>query len=274
MEVARSRGTYHCPCVLPLRNSHHLFLSSLMLGCGVHRCPLRCHPIDNHSEILCKASVVSKCSKHHPQTFVCHVGPPEICAMCERNRRQNEKRARRLSSLPQNDEELARIDASLARETHALREIQSAIDRRAEVKQRIRDLDNAKRRIMQSRSSNSSSSSRSESPVMGSKPGRASGTATPTSTKTTARTFLVPPESLAGKEWQRQKDVEGTANDAIDAIVEMVGLEEIKSAILDIKATIDLATRQGTSITRDRYNICMLGNPGTGALALRQDPSD
>ena len=50
----------------------------------------------------------------------------------------------------------------------------------------------------------------------------------------------------------------------IDAIMEMVGLENVKDEVLKIKATLDLANRQGASNSRDRYNVCMLGNPGTG----------
>lgn len=168
------------------------------------------------------------------------------------------------SPFLQNDEEVAQIEAEIARETEAL---QLVVGRSGEIKQRICDLDDAKRRVIQSKSpSNSLNSSRSQTPDMKTKSrseGRTSGTTTPKN-KNTGIPFLVPPESAAEKEWQRQKDVEGASNDAIDAIMDMVGLEEIKAGVLKIKATVDLAQRQGTSITRDRYNVCMLGNPGTG----------
>jgi hypothetical protein len=75
-----------------------------------------------------------------------------------------------------------------------------------------------------------------------------------------------PPKSAAQEDWQRQKDVEGATNDAIDAIMEMTGLEEVKSQVLKIKAKIDLATRQNTSLKDERFNIVLLGNPGTGEI--------
>jgi hypothetical protein len=64
--------------------------------------------------------------------------------------------------------------------------------------------------------------------------------------------------------WQRQKDLEGADNEAIDAIMEMIGLEEVKSQVLDIKAKIDTAVRQNASLKDERFNITFLGNPGTG----------
>jgi len=58
--------------------------------------------------------------------------------------------------------------------------------------------------------------------------------------------------------------VEGASNDAIDAIMEMTGLERVKSQVLDIKAAVDAAKRQGMSLSNNRYNLSCLGNPGTG----------
>jgi hypothetical protein len=53
-------------------------------------------------------------------------------------------------------------------------------------------------------------------------------------------------------------------NDAIDALKEMTGLEEVKSKILMIKAKIETVLRQGTNIKRGRLGMVILGNPGTG----------
>ena len=67
-------------------------------------------------------------------------------------------------------------------------------------------------------------------------------------------------------EWQRQKDTENASNAAIDSIMEMVGLEDVKSQVLRIKAKIDATTRQNSSLKNERFNISFLGNPGTGML--------
>ena len=65
-------------------------------------------------------------------------------------------------------------------------------------------------------------------------------------------------------EWKRQKDVEGAHNDAIDAIMDMTGLESIKKQVLGIKAKIDTSARQGSSLNQESFNVVFLGNPGTG----------
>lgn len=58
--------------------------------------------------------------------------------------------------------------------------------------------------------------------------------------------------------------MEGAVNDAIDAIMDMTGLEKVKQQVLSIKAKVDTALRQGTSLKGERFNVVMLGNPGTG----------
>lgn len=65
-------------------------------------------------------------------------------------------------------------------------------------------------------------------------------------------------------EWQRQKDMEGANNAAIDAVMEMIGLEEVKRQMLRIKDKIEVTQRQSTSLQDERFNVVLLGNPGTG----------
>lgn len=42
-------------------------------------------------------------------------------------------------------------------------------------------------------------------------------------------------------EWDRQKRVDNGSNGAIDSLMEMTGLEEVKAPVLKIKATADTA---------------------------------
>ena len=63
--------------------------------------------------------------------------------------------------------------------------------------------------------------------------------------------------------------MENASNDAIDAVMDMVGLEEVKSQILKIKAKIDATVRQSSDMKEDRLNVAFLGNPGTGMLDSR-----
>lgn len=48
----------------------------------------------------------------------------------------------------------------------------------------------------------------------------------------------------------------------------MIGLEDVKSQVLRIKAKVDLSLRQGTDVKGDRFNIALLGNPGTGMYGI------
>jgi hypothetical protein len=70
-------------------------------------------------------------------------------------------------------------------------------------------------------------------------------------------------------EWQRQKDQENASNPAIDKIMEMIGLEDVKSQVLRIKSKVDTSIRQGTDLKTERLGLVLLGNPGTGQSLRR-----
>jgi len=82
--------------------------------------------------------------------------------------------------------------------------------------------------------------------------------------QSTGKAFKTIQKSDSEIEWKRQKDVEGAHNDAIDAIMDMTGLESIKKQVLGIKAKIDTSARQGSSLDQESFNVVFLGNPGTG----------
>jgi hypothetical protein len=75
-------------------------------------------------------------------------------------------------------------------------------------------------------------------------------------------------ESTSKREWQRQKDLENAHNPAIDKIMEMIGLEDVKAQVLTIKAQVETAIRQGTDLKKQRLGLVFLGNPGTGILVF------
>ncbi|KAJ3507971.1 hypothetical protein NLJ89_g6009 [Agrocybe chaxingu] len=76
------------------------------------------------------------------------------------------------------------------------------------------------------------------------------------------------PESKAKLEWIRQKQMEGARNDAIDAIMGMTGLEAVKEQVLAVQAKINVSLRQNTSLKQERFNVVLLGNPGTGKTTI------
>lgn len=57
---------------------------------------------------------------------------------------------------------------------------------------------------------------------------------------------------------------EGAQNDALDELMTMIGLEDVKRQFLEIKIKIDIAARQGVDVKRERFGAALLGNPGTG----------
>jgi hypothetical protein len=71
-------------------------------------------------------------------------------------------------------------------------------------------------------------------------------------------------KSPAEEDWQYQKDIEGATNEHIDALMQMIGLENIKQKVLNIKTKIETVLRQGASLETERFGAVFLGNPGTG----------
>ncbi|OJA15476.1 hypothetical protein AZE42_06348 [Rhizopogon vesiculosus] len=76
------------------------------------------------------------------------------------------------------------------------------------------------------------------------------------------------PTSAAHRDWLHQKQVNGEKNSAIDGIMELTGLEDVKVQVLRIKAHIDLMKRQGVPANKERLNLVLLGNPGTGKTTV------
>ncbi|KAF8957451.1 P-loop containing nucleoside triphosphate hydrolase protein [Flammula alnicola] len=86
--------------------------------------------------------------------------------------------------------------------------------------------------------------------------------------QSTAKPFKQLQKSPSKVEWNRLKNVEGARNDAIDAIMDMTGLEAVKDQVLKIKSKIDTTIRQQSSIKQERFNVVLLGNPGTGKTTV------
>jgi len=85
------------------------------------------------------------------------------------------------------------------------------------------------------------------------------------------RPFPPLPPSPSAQEWKRQKEVQGKGNSAVDSIMDMTGLEEVKRQVLQVIAKIEASTRQHASIKQERFNVVLLGNPGTGCYFSSSD---
>lgn len=74
--------------------------------------------------------------------------------------------------------------------------------------------------------------------------------------------------SAAEQEWQRRKGANeaGSTNEAIDKLMRLVGLEEVKEQALAISAKVEICKLQETDLKDERFHIVFQGNPGTGEI--------
>ena len=64
-------------------------------------------------------------------------------------------------------------------------------------------------------------------------------------------------------EWESRK-AQGETNEALDELMSLTGLENVKAKILSMKAWMEMAKQQGVNLADERLNIALLGNPGVG----------
>lgn len=74
------------------------------------------------------------------------------------------------------------------------------------------------------------------------------------------------PSGPAEEDWRWMKEQSGAEIEALDELMAMIGLEAVKEELLSVKARVDIMLRQKSSLTSERFNCIMLGNPGTGML--------
>lgn len=238
----------------------------------------------------CESIISLKCLKGHNQSRKCHENPPNSCKKCDRDTKiQEEKRKKEFALQQKRDADqleharkMAELDAKIAAEAQIVRDAQLDEERKSAILQKEKDLEAAV--SLAARASSASSTSHAATDTS------SSTTSLETTNPTTQAKPTVPrnqhpkrstmqpagqlpikssqpaPSSPSREEWKRQKDVDGASNDAIDAIMDMIGLEEVKQQVLKIKAKIEMNQRQNTLLKGERFNVVLLGNPGTGII--------
>ncbi|KAI6102496.1 P-loop containing nucleoside triphosphate hydrolase protein [Pisolithus croceorrhizus] len=267
----------------------------IMLKCNVHPCTLRCHPLRTapnqlniHTTMLCKAPFSDKCPVGaHTITWQCHEGRPSNCKQCDKETKRLERQAirdlkakeGRETAEREHDLRMLELEAKLQFEREALVELQKTKDRENEARQKEKEIEDLKQKVKRAAArrdpqgqADRGSQSQSQPQPQSNPPSRPRTPSQDQSSgngQTTNQNVPRPKlESAARDKWEYQKRVEGVQNDAIDKIMDMTGLEGVKEQVLRIKAKIDTTKRQGVALDKERFNLVLLGNPGTGKTTV------
>ena len=261
-------------------------LSGTKLNCGVHDCPQRCHQLHDHSKVPCEIIVKSTCSKNHKLSWKCFKKRPAICPKCDAEAREQEKRRQRDHKLE--------TDREASQEAYAkkLADIQNEIEhyrlvmkyqsddqeRQRVLSQHKQDLANTKAaasrmNLKPTKTDPNAPLAHGEKPatrmpnnsnISDIPPGTKQNSDGSTNSVNSSQDEWKPPPSK--KDWEYQKEFEGAENSALDSLVDMIGLEDVKQQFLSIKAKVDTLVRQNIPLKGERFNVAMLGNPGTGMI--------
>lgn len=247
----------------------------------------------------CDKILEVKCPNGHVQKRKCYEKQPLKCRKCDVDEKRAQKtlerdielQERRLKDQAKHDIDIAELDMQLRKIKEGVEDKKVAHERAQALEQKKRDLEAAHRLASQAiispmKISHAAVSQASTSQATISQPTRpppTTGTPVNDSNKgkgarspgTQGQKAVKPPKSpppqpispkksASALEWERQKRIEGAFNAAIDDLMALTGLEEVKEKFLDIKAKIETVARQGIDMKKERMGMVMLGNPGTG----------
>ncbi|KAI1122113.1 P-loop containing nucleoside triphosphate hydrolase protein [Nemania abortiva] len=259
---------------------------------------MRC---DRIVEVKCPKGHVQKRKCYEKQPLRCKKCDIEDERAAKFLERDLELQDKRVKDQAKHDMDIADLDMQIRKTREEIEDKTIAHERAQALEQRKRDLEAAQRlatQTLQQASQKapqvttpsaampqaSASQSRASQPTRptsvaststndnsnggGSRSPGSQGQKTTTTPESPAPKPTVPKKSASGLEWERQKRIEGASNDAIDDLMALTGLEEVKEKFLDIKAKIETVARQGIDMKKERMGMVMLGNPGTGKTTV------
>ncbi|KAH7014058.1 P-loop containing nucleoside triphosphate hydrolase protein [Macrophomina phaseolina] len=254
-----------------------------VLACGLHKCPQYCHQLYDHSKMACQGVIESKCANSHLRRRRCCDPQPSTCPICDFEEEKREKELEtgleaqneRDQAQLQHAAKIADLDLQIRLARDRAMDVRTAAERALALEQKRRDLDGARRLAEQAQATSTRGNGVSDSRGTvraAASAGRVNGRPLPEQGLRDASQAderrVRDAESQSEKEWDRQKRVEGASNDAIDALMRLTGLEDVKAKFLCIKAQMETSARQGVDVKRERLGIVMLGNPGTGKTTV------
>ncbi|KAK6526384.1 hypothetical protein TWF694_004981 [Orbilia ellipsospora] len=269
----------------------------ILLNCGQHKCPHRCHQLQDHTKMECPAIIKSRCPREkHNISRKCHDKAAAFCRKCEAEDRDQERKRQRDHKLDQERRakqvayalRLVEIEDEIDHQKRLLREKRDDRDRENSISQKRQDLASLKTQVK--RFSESGDAGASTLPKQSNPPssGRAASSTTTVKTPPASQTNLTVPQSSQTSmkependedhgeretseskvDWEWQKEFEGAENEALDSLMDMIGLESVKQEFLGIKAKVDAVVRQNASLNDERFGVALLGNPGTGKTTV------
>lgn len=265
-----------------------LFASGTKLNCGIHDCPQRCHQLFDHSKMECMAKMEFSCSRGHRISKPCSK-MNKSCKKCDDEDRRREairKRDLELEAERQRRQQeyasqLAQIQDEASRQRQILKDRSEHQQREISLRQQAKDLEDLKNRVREGaagstsqpfvqpdtvnqNSLSESGAHRKESHDGADQKESHDSRQDDTGTRVVNHPVPTAGASNAQDDWEHQKKFEGATNDALDTLIGMIGLEDVKDQFLSIKSRIDTAIRQNIAVGDERYGAALLGNPGTG----------
>lgn len=261
--------------------------SGAKLVCKIHSCEQRCHKLANHSKIKCTTVVSKTCSKGHVQSDKCFESGSTLCRTCDWDDKQAERKMqrefeidmKRAEAKQKHLREMALLDDRIQKEREQIKDEQDRLERERALEQKRRDVEEARemtrRRLLETPPQVTQTPTNSNPPAPGivasvgamlrgsPAPNTNSPIVAPTPDPDLAQQ-LSPTEA----EWVRQKTMDGAVNEHLDKLMDMIGLEDVKSQILKIKSKMDTTIRQGTDLNDERFGVILQGNPGTGKTTV------
>ncbi|KAJ5505540.1 ATPase AAA-type core [Penicillium expansum] len=234
------------------------------LSCGVHECPSKCHQLTDHSKMKCMKIVKWTCPRGHCLSLSCSQ-VKRSCRFCiqedqvkERKRKRDlelEKERQRKQNERVRRDELDDTERARVLEQH---------------RQEIEDLRNPPPTSISSAGIELWNNSNSDSSdTITQSRSVASDTVTQRASAQPSRQVMPPPKiSAAKRDWDYQKQFYNAQSQEIDKLIEMIGLESVKTKFLSIKAKVDVSIRQNTDLSSHRFGSVLLGNPGTGKTTV------
>lgn len=225
----------------------------------------------------CEHVLQDKCPKGHIKSWKCHAKAPASCLRCDNDAKILQQKQQKALELQQKREKLERehmkrmaeLEEQLELRIQELRDARLGKERSIAIELKKKDLADVTQSAIKTSDPSQKDSGIAMNPTKAPLDSPVSDLGQSAQhdrspKQTSKQKSGLKRESAARNEWRRQKEVEGITNDAIDSIMEMIGLEDVKVQILRIKAKIDVGIRQSVSSKDERFNIVFQGNPGTG----------